>query len=103
MQNTMFALSFGFVALIFATQHAFAAPNCAERSVVLTELATKYHETRRALGVAANTAVMEIFAADDSRTWTLTITTPDGTTCLIASGDGYEALTDRLPASGDPA
>ncbi len=99
----MFALSFGFAVLILATQNAFAAANCAERSVVLNELAVKYHETRRAMGIAANSVVMEMFASAASGTWTLTVTTPDGMTCLVASGDGYEPVSDTLPTPGDPA
>lgn len=103
MSKLMFGLSFGFVALILATQHAFAAANCAERSVVLTELAGKYQESRRAIGIAANTAVMEMFASTATGSWTLTVTTADGITCLIASGTGYQPLSDPLPAPGDPA
>jgi hypothetical protein len=103
MPKLMFVMSFGFVALIFATQNAFAAPNCASRVTVLNELAAKYRETRRAVGIAANSTVMEMFAAADTGTWTLTVTTPDGTTCLVASGEGFEATDEALPATGDPA
>lgn len=99
----MFAMSFGFAALILATQNAFAAPNCAERSAVLNELAGKYRETRRAVGLAANNTMMEMFAAAETGTWTLTVTLPNGTTCLVASGDGYENIAENLPAAGDPA
>ena len=99
----MFAMSFGFAALILATQNAFAAPNCAERSFVLNELATKYRETRRAMGLAANNTMMEMFASADTGTWTLTVTMPDGTTCMVASGTEFEALVETLPAVGDPA
>jgi hypothetical protein len=102
MPKMMFAMSFGFALLIFATQNAFAAPNCADRATVLNELAAKYRETRRAVGIAANSTVMEMFASADTGTWTLTVTTPDGTTCLVASGVGFEAVTEPLPASGDP-
>lgn len=103
MPKMMFALSFGFAALIFATQNAFAAPNCANRAIVLNELAAKYRETRRAVGIAANSTMMEMFAATDTGTWTLTVTTPDGTTCLVASGEGFEVVDETLPPGGDPA
>ena len=99
----IFAMSFGFAALILATQNAFAAPNCAERSFVLNELAGKYRETRRTIGLAANNTMMEMFASPDTGTWTLIVTVPDGTTCLVASGNGFESVTENLPAAGDPA
>ena len=103
MTNMMFGLSFGFAALIFATQHAFAAPNCAERSVVMAELAGKYSETRRSMGMAGETVMMEMFASSGTGTWTLTVTTPDGTTCLVASGTDFQALAEAVPLIGDPA
>lgn len=103
MTKMMFALSFGFAALILATQHAFAGTNCAARSVVLAELAGRYNETRRAMGIAGNNVLMEMFGSTDTGTWTITVTTPDGTTCLMASGDGYETLTERGKVAGDPA
>lgn len=103
MMKMMFAMSFGFAALILATQNAFAAPQCAERSIVMTELAGKYGETRRAIGLAANNTMMEMFASADTGSWTFAVTLPDGTTCLVASGEGFEPITERLPAAGDPA
>ena len=99
----MFAMSFGFAALILATQNAFAAPNCGERSFILNELAGKYRETRRAMGLAANNTMMEMFASTEAGTWTLTVTMPDGTTCMIASGTGFEEVAEALPDAGDPA
>ena len=103
MTKMMFGLSFGFAALIFATQQAFAGANCAERSVVMAELAGKYSETRRAMGLAGANVMMEMFASSSAGTWMLTVTTPDGTTCLVASGTGFQALAEDLPLIGDPA
>ena len=103
MTKMMFGLSFGFAALILATQHAFAGGNCAPRSVVLAELAGKYSETRRAMGIAGDKVMMEVFGSAGTGTWTITVTTPDGTTCLVASGTGYQQLTEALPPLGDPA
>ena len=103
MTKMMFGLSFGFAALILATQNAFAAANCAKRSVVLAELAGNYSESRRAMGIAGDNVMMEMFASAASGSWTLTVTTPDGTTCLVASGTGYQALAENPPPLGDPA
>jgi hypothetical protein len=47
--------------------------------------------------------MMELFAADDTRTWTILVTLPDGQSCLVASGSNFEAVSDQLPAKGDPA
>jgi hypothetical protein len=97
----LFALSLGFGGVILATQIAFSAPQCDTRDRVTALLADRYGETRRAIGLAGEAAVMELFAADATGTWTITLTLPDGQMCLMASGSGYEALTEDLPASGE--
>lgn len=103
MQKTMFALSLGFVGVILATHAGFAAEQCGAREAVLAQLAEKYGETRRGIGMAANQTVMEVFASDASGSWTIIVTLPNGASCLVASGEGYEAVTEDLPAKGDPA
>jgi hypothetical protein len=80
-----------------------SGPQCAKRDQVMDLLATKYGETRQGMGVADNSSVMEVFASDDTGTWTITVSSPDGIMCLVASGQGYEAMVDELPAKGDPA
>ena len=103
MPHKLFALSFGFLALILVTQAARAAAQCGPRAAVLDKLGQKYGETRRSVGLAANNMVMEVFASRDNQSWTITLTTPQGRTCLIASGQGFEAIAENLPGPGDPA
>lgn len=90
-------------ALICAPAAAQSMGQCAKRDLVLGQLAERYGETRRGMGIAANNSVMEMFAAADTGTWTITVTMPDGMTCLVASGQGFEAMADELPAKGSPA
>lgn len=73
------------------------APNCASREDVLKRLSESFGETRRGVGVARQGALMEVFASSETGTWTITVTLPDGTTCMIAAGDSYEALAEALP------
>lgn len=100
MSQTMLALSLGFGGVILATQIANAAPQCDTRDKVVALLADRYGETRRSVGVAGDSAVMEVYAADATGTWTITVTLPDGQMCLMASGAGYETVTEELPAKG---
>lgn len=103
MTGKLFALSLGVAGLIFATTAAIAAPQCAQRDTVLAQLAKTYGETRRGMGLASNNSVMEVFASTSSGSWTITVTMPNGVTCLVASGQGFEAVAEDLPASGEPA
>ena len=46
-------------------------------------------------------AVMELFDSDDTGTFSLLATLPDGRSCLIAAGDNFATLAPESP--GDPA
>lgn len=92
----------GLAASAFAAP-AVAAPQCAPRDLVLSTLETKYGETRRSIGIAANNGVIEVFASAETGSWTITITMVDGLTCLVASGENFEVVTEELPAKGQPA
>ena len=105
MTHAMLALSLGFGGVILATEIAFSAPQCDSRDRVLAQLADNYGETRQAFGVtggaADDMAVMELYASDATGTWSVTVTLADGQMCLIASGAGFEALSEDQPAPGE--
>lgn len=77
--------------------------NCGPRDIVVTRLAEGYGETRQSMGLGANNAVIEVFASEETGSWTITVTTPNGLTCLVASGQAFEALAEALPAKGNDA
>nr|WP_243694357.1 hypothetical protein [Shimia isoporae] len=91
----------GFGLLILAATHADARGNCADREAVIERLAQRYGETRQAIGLAQQGAVVEVFASEKSGSWTITVTMPNGPTCLVASGQAYEELAEALPPKGD--
>ena len=92
------------IAAAFATTilpgTALATQQCGERDLVVNKLAATYGESRRGYGLAANQTLMEVYASDETGSWTITVTMPNGTTCMIASGQHYEAVKGELPASG---
>ncbi|MGB7241363.1 MAG: hypothetical protein WBC93_04650 [Sulfitobacter sp.] len=82
---------------------AQSARNCAARDAVLKRLAEGYGETRQSIGVGNNNSVVEVFASVDTGTWTITVTLPNGMTCLVASGKSFETLAEALPVKGNDA
>lgn len=99
----MGALALGAIAAGAIPATAQSPQNCAPREIVVKRLADGYGETRKSIGLGANNAVVEVFASEDSGTWTITVTMPNGVTCLVASGQAYEALAEALPAKGNDA
>ena len=85
MMNVMTAGVLALAATMNAAQ-AQQARNCGPREIVVERLAEGYGETRQSIGLGANNAVIEVFASEESGTWTITVTTPNGQTCLVASG-----------------
>ena len=75
--------------------------HCVPRAALIEGLAEKYGETRRAIGLGANGAIMEVFASDATGTWTITVTMANGISCLVASGDTYETLSEAPTPEGD--
>ena len=63
MKTRDFALSFGLVAGLFATNMAFAQnrPPCADREIVVDRLTSGYGETVRSMGLGANNGMVEIY------------------------------------------
>ncbi len=66
--------------------------SCGDRDRIVAILAERYGETVRSMGLAANASIFEVFASDETGSWTITMTTPDGQTCLMASGLAFDAL-----------
>jgi hypothetical protein len=104
MIRDILAASLGFGALLAAAGPAASqsSGNCAMRQHVIERLAAAYGETRQSIGLGANNQVVEVFASAETGTWTITVTTPNGLTCLVASGQAYEDVAKEAVA-GDPA
>ena len=89
------------LAVLSGPARAQGTRNCAPRDVVVARLSDGYGESRQSLGLGAEGALIEVFASQDTGTWTITVTNPGGLTCLVASGQSYESLTEALPTQGD--
>ena len=89
--------------LMGAQAAAQSARNCAQRDAIVERLADKYGETRQSMGLGANNAVVEVFASEETGTWTITVTLPSGLMCLVATGQAYEPLAEALPVEGNDA
>ena len=102
MKPHLFATCLGAAALTLPAADAGAQNrNCAERDRVIERLASSYGESRQSIGLGANNAVIEVFASLETGTWTITVTSPTGLTCLVASGQAFEATGgDLTPAKG---
>jgi hypothetical protein len=84
-------------ALLIAVQGASttaeaASPVCGPRTQLLDQLTKKYKEAPVGVGIANNGALVEVLTSNDGATWTILISRPDGTSCLVAAGQEWQAL-----------
>lgn len=81
-------------ALIAAASSAAAETLCGTRESVLSQLASEYQEAPVGIGLASNGAVVELLTSNTG-SWTLLVTTPRGPTCLMGTGEAWQALARK--------
>ena len=69
---------------------ASAQSVCMTHGEVTQKLGSRYTEAQIAMGLASNGAVLELFSSGDGATWSIVVTTPDGVSCVVASGEEWE-------------
>lgn len=80
---------------------ASMAQNCGPREIVVDRLTDRYGETRKAIGLTSDGNLFEVFASDDTGTWTVVITTVNGLTCPAVMGRAYDTQPAPLTPPGD--
>lgn len=87
-----FNIIFACVSLIaLGSSNPAHASMCGKRVDFIKALNDKYQESGKALGIAGQVNLVEIFASK-AGTWTILVTTPEGKTCIIAAGSSWEDL-----------
>ncbi|MDX6750648.1 hypothetical protein SH611_12575 [Geminicoccaceae bacterium 1502E] len=71
---------------LLATGPAAAQALCAPRERLTAGLEQRFTEQQAAMALTDDGRVVELFTAPDGVTWTLLATTPEGLSCMIASG-----------------
>ena len=85
-------------AFLFAYPAVAGHAQCNDHEVVVEQLAAKYGERVTAMGLNSAGAVIEVFVSK-AGSWTITVTMPDGPTCLVSAGEGWETLSEPDPES----
>ena len=60
-----------------------------DHSELSSTLDQRFAEKSVARGLDANGRMVEIYATDDGATWSMVITTPEGQSCVVASGEAW--------------
>lgn len=86
------ATAFALALLLVVRSPASAAPICETHKQVVEQLANGFSEVPIAIALASDGIVIEVFSRGDRATWSIVMTKPDGTSCIVASGESWENL-----------
>jgi len=62
------------------------------RTEIVDYLGQTYDEAPVAGGIASNGSVLEVFTSPDGNSWTIILTSPDGTSRVVAAGETWLEL-----------
>jgi len=84
------------LAVFLVSSAAVAQVSCGQRDKIVEWLAVEYKEAPIATGVSSKGRLIEVLSTNDGETWTLIVSSPDGDSCLIGSGQGWRAKPHEL-------
>ena len=87
----MYSMALLALAVFLVSSAAVAQVSCGQRDKIVEWLAVEYKEAPIATGVSSKGSLIEVLSTHDGDTWTVIVTSPDGNSCLIASGQGWRA------------
>ncbi len=94
MGTTLLALAL----LLAIGPSASAQQICMERADMSSLLGDRFAESRVAGGLSSNGRLVEIYASGGGATWTMVVTTPQGHSCVVASGKAWAGRVQRAEA-----
>ncbi len=89
-----FAALLGALFVLLPAHPAGAQAACGDRDKFIILLGESYAERPVAIGLTASGRVVEVFTSP-SGSWTMLVTYPNGVTCVVATGNSWEALSSR--------
>lgn len=96
----MYKYRFGVSCLLLAAAAVLCAtPSgaqtvCGDRAKLIDVLAQKFDEMPSAFGIAGESSLVELFVSKTG-SWTMLLTRPGGTSCIMATGQSW----DQYPAT----
>ena len=78
------------VAIVLVNSAASAEVPCGQRDTIVDWLAGKYKEAPVASGISSKGALIEVLSTEEGDTWTILLTAPNGTSCVVDTGQAWQ-------------
>lgn len=89
-RSLVISVALGF-ALVLWQAPAFAQGQCGPREHLVKSLGDRFKEAPVGMGITQPGQIVELFTSDTG-SWTMVLTTPNGTSCLIAAGESWDTI-----------
>tara|TARA_R110000851_G_scaffold115675_4_gene241622 strand:- start:6201 stop:6452 length:252 start_codon:yes stop_codon:yes gene_type:complete len=76
------------------------APRCGSREAVLSHVVDNFAEVRQSRMMTSGNNLLEIYANEETGTWSALVSDPQGQTCFVEHGDYYEQV-EQPKSRGD--
>ena len=83
-------------ALLASVNQANAQSLCAKYTDIAKHLSANYSEAPVSIGLASNGGLVQVFSSKEGETWSIVMTMPNGMSCLLAAGESWENLPEKL-------
>lgn len=93
--KTFAVVTVAFALLLHTVTTVEAQPVCMPHDELRVELHKNFLEAPAAIAIANNGALIELYAKRDRSSWTLMMTRPDGTSCVLVAGEEWNDLRKR--------
>lgn len=91
-------LALPFIAFLFFTSNADAQPGrvvCAPREGIVARLASRFGEKQVSWALTKENTVLETFSNVTTKSWTILVTSANGSACLLASGENFNMVAEK--------
>ncbi len=95
----VFPILFSLSTVVALSATADAGVPCGPRTDIIKMLTDKYSEQPRAMAIAGQTSLIEVFTSK-AGSWTILVTQPKGATCIIGAGQSWEDIPEEKKLTG---
>lgn len=94
MKKTLLTITAALIAFSVMPSGSQAQMVCGDRSDFVAKLKNGYAEKPVSVGLASNGSVIEVFASQKG-TFSIVITKPGGSSCMVATGDSWQSTANK--------
>lgn len=96
---TRVLLAVALLALLCGNAGAQQPALCGEHDAIVAQLLSKYGESVVGRGISFQGLMMEVFASE-AGSWSVLLSSPAGSACIVSAGENWETQEPPLPGKG---